>query len=95
VGWVAILVGEIRTFVGGGDGHTSMVGEWPRQDDAVDHEPPEATMTQLAALIGIVLIIVAIPFGLMLAPLALGIVFVWLALRHLNGAVERPIGEPA
>ena len=33
-------------------------------------------MTQLAALIGILLIIVAIPFGLMLAPLALGIVVV-------------------
>lgn len=52
-------------------------------------------MTQLAALIGILLIIVAIPFGLMLAPLALGIVVVWLALRHVGGALERPIGEPA
>jgi hypothetical protein len=62
---------------------------WP------DHEPAEATMTQLATLIGIVLIIVAIPFGLMLAPLALGIVIVWLALRHLDGALEQPVGEPA
>ncbi len=52
-------------------------------------------MTQLAALIGILLIVVAIPFGLMLAPLALGIVIVWLALRHAGGALERPIGEPA
>jgi uncharacterized protein YqgC (DUF456 family) len=60
-----------------------------------DNEPSEATMTQLAALIGILLIIIAIPFGLMLAPLALGIVIVWLALRHVGGAVERPIGEPA
>jgi hypothetical protein len=52
-------------------------------------------MTQLAALIGVVLIIAAIPFGLMIAPLALGILIVWLALRHLGAAVERPIGEPA
>ena len=57
--------------------------------------PTEATMTQLAAFIGIVLIIAAIPFGLMIAPLALGILIVWLALRHLDAAVERPIGEPA
>jgi uncharacterized protein YqgC (DUF456 family) len=52
-------------------------------------------MTQLAALIGILLILVAIPFGLMLAPLALGVVIVWLVLRHVGDAVERPIGEPA
>ena len=52
-------------------------------------------MTQLGALIGILLIILAIPFGLMLAPLALGVVIVWLVLRHVGGAVERPIGEPA
>jgi hypothetical protein len=52
-------------------------------------------MTQLAALIGILLILLAIPFGLMLAPLALGVVTVWLVLRHVGGAVERPIGEPA
>lgn len=52
-------------------------------------------MTQLAALIGILLIIFAIPFGLMLAPLALGVVIVWLVLRHVGGAVERPIGAPA
>ena len=52
-------------------------------------------MTQLAALIGIALILVAIPFGLMLAPLALGIVIVWLALRHLDGALEPTMGEPA
>ena len=52
-------------------------------------------MTQLAALIGIALIIVAIPFGLMLAPLALGIVVVWLALRHVDVALEPSMGEPA
>ena len=52
-------------------------------------------MTQLAALIGIVLIVLAIPFGLMIAPLALGILIVWLAMRHLDGALEAPVGEPA
>jgi len=52
-------------------------------------------MTQLAALIGILLILLAIPFGLMLAPLALGVLIVWLVLRHVGGAVERPIGELA
>lgn len=52
-------------------------------------------MTALATFIGIVLIIVAIPFGLMLAPLAIGILVVWLAMRHLDGALEASVGEPA
>jgi hypothetical protein len=52
-------------------------------------------MTGYLSLLGIVLIIVAIPFGLMLAPLALGIVLVWYGLRRLDAAVDRPIGEPA
>jgi uncharacterized membrane protein AbrB (regulator of aidB expression) len=46
-------------------------------------------MTALAALIGILLILVAIPFGLMIAPLALGVVLVWYALRRVDGALER------
>ena len=46
-------------------------------------------MTTLAALVGILLILVAIPFGLMLAPLALGIVIVALVMRHVAGAVDR------
>jgi hypothetical protein len=79
----------------GADGRTSMVAEESRRDDAEQTPPSEATMTQLAALVGIILIIAAIPFGLMLAPLALGVLIVWLALRHLDAAVERPIGEPA
>jgi hypothetical protein len=52
-------------------------------------------MTQLATLIGIVLIVLAIPFGLMIAPLALGMLIVWLAMRHLHGALEAPVREPA
>ena len=52
-------------------------------------------MTALATLIGIVLIVVAIPFGFMLAPLALGTVIVWLVLRRLDGALDPALGEPA
>ncbi len=46
-------------------------------------------MTGLAALIGILLILVAIPFGLMIAPIALGVLFVWSALRRVDGALDR------
>ena len=45
-------------------------------------------MTAIAALIGILLIVVAIPFGLMVAPLAIGIVLVWYALRRVDGALQ-------
>lgn len=45
-------------------------------------------MTAIAALIGILLILVAIPFGLMVAPLAIGIVLVWYALRRVDGALQ-------
>ena len=58
-----------------------------------DNQPSEATMTQLAALIGILLIIVAIPFGLMLAPLALGVVMAFLAWRHVAAAWQPQVEE--
>jgi hypothetical protein len=45
-------------------------------------------MSGLAAL-GIVLILVAIPFGLMLAPLALGIIVLGVALRRADRALSR------
>ncbi|HEX2469136.1 MAG TPA: hypothetical protein VHK05_00985 [Candidatus Limnocylindrales bacterium] len=44
--------------------------------------------TPVAAFLGIVLILVAIPFGLMIAPLALGIVLIWYALRRVDGALD-------
>ena len=72
-----------------------MVTSRARADDEGHHGAVGGDHDQLAALIGILLILVAIPFGLMLAPLALGVVIVWLVLRHVGGAVERPIGEPA
>jgi hypothetical protein len=52
-------------------------------------------MNGYLALLGILLIVLAIPFGLMLAPLVIGILLVWYALRRLDGAVERPTLEPA
>ena len=51
--------------------------------------------TGYLSILGILLILVAIPFGLMLAPLVIGVVLVWYGLRRLEGAVERPTGEPA
>ena len=55
-------------------------------------------MTQLAALIGILTIIVAIPFGLMLGGCSRSDRHRLAQLRHVGGAVERPlrsVGEPA
>lgn len=39
------------------------------------------------AALGILLILVAIPFGLMLAPLAIGVIVLVLALRHIDRAI--------
>ena len=44
-------------------------------------------MTGAYAALGILLILVAIPFGLMLAPLAIGVIVLALALRRLHRAV--------
>ncbi len=51
--------------------------------------------TSSAAVLGILLIIVAIPFGLMLAPLALGIIVLVVALRRLDGAFAIRDGSAA
>ena len=51
-------------------------------------------MAGIATLLGILLIIVAIPFGLMFAPLALGVVVVALALAPRRGVVDEPEGWP-
>ena len=44
-------------------------------------------MSGAYAALGILLILFAIPFGLMLAPLAIGVLILVLALRHMDGAV--------
>ena len=41
-------------------------------------------MSALFTVLGILLIIVAIPFGLMVAPLALGVLFAYLGWKHLS-----------
>jgi hypothetical protein len=52
-------------------------------------------MTATLAALGIVLILLAIPLGLMLAPLAIGVILVWFGLRRLDGVLEPLDGEPA
>jgi hypothetical protein len=43
-------------------------------------------MAPLATIIGVLLIIIAIPFGLMFAPLVLGVIVVALAWRHVSAS---------
>jgi hypothetical protein len=52
-------------------------------------------MTAIAAFIGVLLILVAIPFGMMVAPLALGVVLVWYVLRRVDGALDPRFDAPA
>ena len=47
-------------------------------------------MPALFTVLGVVLILVAIPFGLMFAPLALGVLFVWFGWRHLSASWQGP-----
>ena len=67
-----------------------MAGRSPSPDDrAIDLTAAygdQPVMAPLATIIGVLLIIVAIPFGLMLAPLALGIIVVALAWRHVSAS---------
>ena len=50
-------------------------------------------MAAALTVLGILLIIVAIPFGLMLAPLALGVVMAFLAWRHVAAAWQPQVEE--
>jgi hypothetical protein len=52
-------------------------------------------MSGSLAALGIVLILVAIPFGLMLAPLAIGLIVLVVALRRMDGALALPDGSAA
>jgi hypothetical protein len=49
-------------------------------------------MPAAVTIIGVLLIIVAIPFGLLIGPLALGVVMVYLGWRHVSAALEIPAG---
>jgi hypothetical protein len=85
----------VSSFVVGQDGRASMVGAVGGPDDEVlvnashlgDHD---AMTTPLLALLGVLLIILAIPFGLMLAPLAIGVILIWFGMRRLGGLLETP-----
>ena len=48
-------------------------------------------MSGSLAALGLVLIIFAIPFGLMLAPLAIGIIVLVVALRRMDRSLERSV----
>ena len=53
-------------------------------------------MSALFTVLGILLIIVAIPFGLMVAPIALGVLFVYFGWKHLSaGWQTETSGSPA
>ena len=47
-------------------------------------------MTPFYAILGVILVIVAIPLGLMLAPLAIGAILLWVALRRADRALQVP-----
>lgn len=49
-------------------------------------------MAAAFTFLGILLIIVAIPFGLMFAPLALGVAFAVLGWRHVSAGWQEPTG---
>lgn len=52
-------------------------------------------MTPYLAVLGIALIVIAIPLGLMLAPLAIGVILIWFALRRLGGVLDDAQSIPA
>ena len=52
-------------------------------------------MTAFLATLGIILIIVAIPLGMMLAPLAIGVILVWFGLRRLGQTLDDDQAIPA
>lgn len=48
-------------------------------------------MSAVFTVLGVALILFAIPFGMMLAPLALGVVFVYLGWKHLSASWQTPL----
>lgn len=52
-------------------------------------------MPAMFTALGVLMIIVAIPFGMMLAPLALGVIFAYLGWRHVSASWQEPTGSPA
>ena len=53
-------------------------------------------MPAFATFLGILLVLLSIPFGLMLAPLALGVIVIFLGWRHVSAGLQTtPDGAPA
>jgi hypothetical protein len=50
-------------------------------------------MAGFATALGVLLVIVAIPFGLMIGPLALGIIIAFLGWRHVAASLEIPSAD--
>jgi hypothetical protein len=52
-------------------------------------------MTPVYAILGVLLILVSIPLGLMLTPLIVGGILVYLALKRADGALQAAVPGPA
>jgi hypothetical protein len=53
-------------------------------------------MTAIYTILGLFFVLIAIPFGLMLAPLIVGAIMLYLGLRGMDRTMQtHPTGEPA
>ena len=52
------------------------------------HASRSHRMTPFYAILGVILVIVSIPLGLMVAPLAIGGILLWVALRRADRALQ-------
>ena len=52
-------------------------------------------MNPIYAILGVALVIVSIPLGLMLAPLIIGAILIWIPLKRADRALQPLAGEPA
>jgi hypothetical protein len=51
-------------------------------------------MTPISAILGVLLVIVSIPLGLMLAPLVIGALLIYLALKRTDRALQASTPGP-
>lgn len=75
----------------------SSVGSGEAEPDALRTDPTVAEpagMTPLYAILGILLIIVAIPLGLMLTPLVIGAILLYVALKRTDRALQASTAGP-
>ena len=67
-----------------------------REAQPTDPTAAEPTrMTPIYAILGILLVLIAIPFGLMLAPLIVGAILLYVVLRRADRALQVPPGAAA